>query len=112
MADSSDSSTPCARGNCRSTGGATLWTSLLILVTLVWGNSFIAIKHIVEYVTPLELVTVRFVPVALTFAVMLLPTRRRQVWQMIRTEGWRLASVPVGAALRIRHIIFDERRQT
>ena len=98
--NASDSSTPCARGNYRSTGGATLWTSLLILVTLVWGNSFIAIKHIVEYVTPLELVTVRFVPVALTFAVMLLPTRRRQVWQMIRTEGWRLALLGlIGAVL-------------
>jgi len=68
----------------------TLWTILLIFVTLIWGNSFIAIKHVVEYVTPLELVAVRFIPVALTFAVLLLPTRSRQVWQVIRAEGWRL----------------------
>ena len=41
--------------------------------------------------TPLELVTVRFVPVALTFAALLLPTRGRQVWRLIRADGWRLA---------------------
>lgn len=90
MADSSNPSPPPARSNHRSTGGAALWTTLLILVTLIWGNSFIAIKHVVEYVTPLELVAVRFIPVALTFAVLLLPTRSRQVWQVIRAEGWRL----------------------
>ncbi len=68
-----------------------LWTTLLIIVTLIWGNSFIAIKHIVERVTPLELVSARFVPVALTFAALLLPTRGRQVWRMVRADGWRLA---------------------
>ncbi len=67
-----------------------LWTSLLVLATLVWGNSFIAIKHVVEHVSPLELVALRYVPAALTFAVLLLPTRGRQVWQLIRAEGWRL----------------------
>jgi len=75
----------------RSPGGTTLWTTLLLITTLVWGNSFIAIKHVVAHVTPLELVTVRFVPVALTFAALLLPTRGRQVWRMIRADGWRLA---------------------
>jgi hypothetical protein len=42
-------------------------------------------------VTPLELLTVRLVPVALTFAALLLPTRGRQVWRLIRADGWRLA---------------------
>ncbi|HIP97563.1 MAG TPA: DMT family transporter [Anaerolineae bacterium] len=89
-----------ARSSRRLPAGVTLWTSLLILATLIWGNSFIAIKHIVEYVTPLELVTVRFVPVALTFAALLLPTRGRQIWQVIRAEGWRLALLGlVGAML-------------
>ena len=46
----------------------TFWIIPLVLVTLIWGNSFIAIKHVVAYVAPLELVAVRFVPVALTFA--------------------------------------------
>jgi drug/metabolite transporter (DMT)-like permease len=67
-----------------------LWTALLVLVTVIWGASFIAIKQIVSYVTPLELVTVRFVPVALAFALLLLPTRGREVWRVIRAESWRL----------------------
>jgi len=90
MSDPSRSDSLRAHGNPCFPGGTTLWTTLLVLVTLVWGNSFIAIKHVVEHVTPLELVTVRFVPVALTFAALLLPTRGRQVWRMIRAEGWRL----------------------
>ena len=86
--------------NRRSDGRMVIWIGLLILATLVWGNSFVAIKHVVEQVTPLELVTVRFVPVALTFAALLLPTRGRQVWRMIRAEGWRLALLGLtGAAL-------------
>jgi drug/metabolite transporter (DMT)-like permease len=71
--------------------GTASWTALLLLVTLIWGNSFIAIKVVVQYITPLELVTVRFVPVALIFALWLLPTRGREVWQLVRAESWRLA---------------------
>jgi drug/metabolite transporter (DMT)-like permease len=78
---------------------ASHWTGLLILVTLVWGNSFIAIKHIVSYVTPLELVTVRFVPVALVFCALLLPTRSRQVWRIVREENWRLAVLGLTGAV-------------
>ncbi len=84
----------------RRFAGTSGWPALLLLVTLVWGNSFIAIKHIVQYVTPLELVTVRFVPVALIFAAWLLPTRGRQVWQLVRAESWRLVLLGlVGAVL-------------
>jgi drug/metabolite transporter (DMT)-like permease len=67
-----------------------LWTSLLVSITLLWGNSFIAIKYVVRYVTPLELVTVRFVPVAITFVIIVLPKYRSQLWSIIRTEWWRL----------------------
>jgi drug/metabolite transporter (DMT)-like permease len=75
------------------------WTALLLLVTLVWGNSFIAIKHVVEYVSPLELVTVRFVPVALIFAAWLLPTRGRAMVRLVRAEGWRLALLGLTGAV-------------
>jgi drug/metabolite transporter (DMT)-like permease len=97
--DSSVTSASCARNNLRAPGKATLWTSLLLLTTLIWGNSFIAIKHVVAYVTPLELVTVRFVPVALTFAALLLPTRGRQMWHLVRAEGWRLALLGLTGAV-------------
>jgi drug/metabolite transporter (DMT)-like permease len=77
-----------------------LWTALLVLVTLIWGASFAAIRHIVSHVTPLELVTVRFVPVALTFALLLLPTRGREIWQIVRAESWRLPLLGlIGAVL-------------
>lgn len=75
----------------KASGGTALWTVLLVLVALIWGNAFVAIKHVIAHVSPLELVTVRFVPVALTFAVWLLPTRSREVWQLLRAAGWRLA---------------------
>lgn len=77
----------------------TVWVALLVLVTLFWGNSFIAIKHIVEYVSPLELVALRFVPVALTFAAMLLPSHGPQVRALIRGEGWRLGFLGLTGAV-------------
>ncbi len=79
--------------------GSFLWVVLLVLVTLMWGNSFIAIKHIVEYVSPLELVTLRFVPVALTFILILLPSRGGRLREMIREEGWRLAFLGLTGAV-------------
>ena len=79
--------------------GTAAWTALLILVALIWGNSFIAIKQVVQYVTPLELVTVRFVPVAVIFALWLLPTRGREVWSLVRAEGWRLALLGLTGAV-------------
>jgi len=72
---------------------------LLLLVTLVWGNSFIAIKQIVQYVRPQELVTVRFVPVALIFAVLLLPTRWSGIVRLVRQESWRLALLGLTGAV-------------
>ena len=99
MVGPSGSTASRTRSGPQSTGRVRLWPGLLILVTLIWGNSFIAIKHVVEFVTPLELVTVRFVPAALTFAALLLPTRGRQVWHMIRMEGWRLALLGLTGAV-------------
>jgi drug/metabolite transporter (DMT)-like permease len=75
------------------------WTGLLLLVTFVWGNSFIAIKEIVQYVRPLELVTVRFVPVAIIFAALLLPTRWREIARLVREESWRLALLGLTGAV-------------
>ena len=107
-------SSKVTRTGLRSPGGTTLWTILLIIATLVWGNSFIAIKHIIARVTPLELVTVRFVPVTLTFAALLLPTRGRQVWRMIRADGWRLAllGLLIGASILVGGVWLINRQQT
>jgi drug/metabolite transporter (DMT)-like permease len=75
------------------------WTVLLLLVTLIWGNSFIAIKQVVQFVTPLELVTVRFVPVAFIFAAWLLPTRWREMVRLVREESWRLVLLGLTGAV-------------
>jgi drug/metabolite transporter (DMT)-like permease len=59
---------------------------LLVLVILIWGNSFIAIKHAVQFLAPTELTILRFVPVALIFGVLLLTTRRVAFWHMVRRD--------------------------
>ena len=86
-------------GSPRRLSPTATWTGLLLLVTLVWGNSFIAIKYIVQYVTPLELVTVRFVPVVLIFAAWLLPARWREVVRLVREESWRLVLLGLTGAV-------------
>ena len=58
----------------------------LILITILWGNSFIAIKHAVQFLTPMELTILRFIPVAVAFAALLLPTRRASLWAMIKKD--------------------------
>ena len=58
----------------------------LVLITILWGNSFIAIKHAVQLLTPMELTILRFIPAAVAFAALLLPTRRTSFWAMVRKD--------------------------
>jgi drug/metabolite transporter (DMT)-like permease len=58
----------------------------LVLITMIWGNSFIAIKHAVQFLTPMELTILRFIPAAIAFAALLLPTQRASFWAMVRKE--------------------------
>jgi len=58
----------------------------LVLITILWGNSFIAIKHAIQFLTPMELTILRFIPVAVAFAALILPTRRASLWAMVRKE--------------------------
>jgi drug/metabolite transporter (DMT)-like permease len=59
----------------------------LVLITILWGNSFIAIKHAVQFLTPMELTILRFIPAAVAFAALLLPTRWASFWAMVRKDG-------------------------
>ncbi len=59
---------------------------LLVLITAIWGNSFIAIKHAVQFLAPVELTILRFTPVAVIFGILLLTTRRGVFWQMVRRD--------------------------
>jgi drug/metabolite transporter (DMT)-like permease len=58
----------------------------LVLITILWGNSFIAIKHAIQFLTPMELTILRFIPAALAFAALLLPTRRASFWAIVRKD--------------------------
>jgi drug/metabolite transporter (DMT)-like permease len=58
----------------------------LVLITILWGNSFIAIKHAVQFLTPMELTILRFIPAAVAFAALLLPTRWASFWAMVRKD--------------------------
>lgn len=49
---------------------------LLVLLFVIWSNSFTAIKHLREILTPGELVTARFLPVSI-FCVIYLSSRKR-----------------------------------
>jgi len=72
---------------------------LLVLVTLIWGNSFVAIKHAVRFLTPVELTILRFIPVALIFGVLLLTTRRVPFWQMVRGDWLGLVLLGLSGAV-------------
>lgn len=72
---------------------------LLVLVTLIWGNSFIAIKHAVQFLAPVELTIVRFIPVALIFGILLLTTRRVAFWQMVRRDWLGLVLLGLSGAV-------------
>ena len=72
---------------------------LLVLVTLIWGNSFIAIKHAVQFLAPIELTILRFIPVALIFGVLLLTTRRVAFWQMVRRDWLGLVLLGLSGAV-------------
>jgi len=71
----------------------------LVLVVLIWGNSFIAIKHAVQFLAPMELTIVRFIPVALIFGVLLLTTRRVAFWQMVKRDWLGLVLLGLSGAV-------------
>jgi drug/metabolite transporter (DMT)-like permease len=60
----------------------------LVLVAVVWGNAFVAIRYAVQFITPVELAAVRFLPVVILFGSWLLATDRAGVRQLFREE-WR-----------------------
>lgn len=60
----------------------------LILLTIAWGNAFVAIRHAIQFITPVELAAARFLPVVILLGGWLLATDRAGVWQLLRKD-WR-----------------------
>jgi len=58
----------------------------LVAATVAWGGGFVAIKQLLDYLSPLELVLMRFIPSALSFAVLLWLRERETLYQLLRQE--------------------------
>jgi len=69
-----------------------MWIYLaLVATTMVWGGSFVAIKQALHYVTPAQLVVLRFVPASGVFAALLWHRERRTLPAMLRSSWPSLA---------------------
>lgn len=58
----------------------------LTALAVVWGNAFVAIRHAVQFMTPVELAAARFLPVVILLGGYLLVTDRAGMWQLLREE--------------------------
>ena len=56
---------------------------VLLLVSAVWGGSFAAIRYLVRYISPLDLMVVRFVPVTIITIVWILLVYRKSAAEFI-----------------------------
>ena len=62
-----------------------IYASLTVLAVM-WGNAFVAIRHAVQFMTPVELAAARFLPVVILLGGFLLATDRAGTWQLLREE--------------------------
>ena len=62
-----------------------IYASLTVLAVL-WGNAFVAIRHAVQFMAPVELAAARFLPVVILLGGFLLATDRAGTWQLLREE--------------------------
>ena len=72
-----------------------VYGSLLILA-VAWGNAFIAIRHALQFMTPVELAAARFLPVIILMGGWLLATDRAGAWQLLRKEWPRALFMALG----------------
>lgn len=69
--------------------------ALLVLLFVIWSNSFTAIAHLLETLSPMQLVLARFLPVSIFCLGWLLasPVRRRETRSILREAPWRVAAM-------------------
>jgi drug/metabolite transporter (DMT)-like permease len=67
--------------------------ALLVVTTVVWGGAFVAIKQALNYLSPLELLFMRFVPASLAFGLLILVRLRHEVTGLLRREWRSLAAM-------------------
>ena len=64
----------------------------LLMTTMLWGGAFVAIKRALQYLTPLELILMRFLPASIVFAFGLAFVDCSAVRDMVKKE-WLLLGV-------------------
>ena len=65
----------------------------LVMTTMLWGGSFVAIKRALQYLTPLELILMRFLPASVVLAFGLVFVDRSAVRDMIKREWLSLCAM-------------------
>ncbi len=83
----------------------------LIATTVVWGGSFVAIKHVLQYVTPLQLVLLRFAPASGVFAAVLC-LRHRHVWPRMLRDDWLLLLLSGVSGVFVYHLALNSGEMT
>lgn len=81
---------------------------LLVLLFVIWSNSFTAIKHLREILPPMELVLARFLPVAIFCLAYLLlsAARRRESAAIIRREWLKLLGLGLFGVVGYNYILY------
>jgi drug/metabolite transporter (DMT)-like permease len=69
-----------------STGRLVRVYASLMILAVFWGNAFIAIRHAVQFMRPVELAAARFLPVVILMGGWLLAKDRAGGWQLLRKE--------------------------
>jgi drug/metabolite transporter (DMT)-like permease len=64
---------------------------LLVATTVVWGGSFVAVKSALQYLSPVQLLIMRFVPAAIAFSALLWGRERDALSGLLRNH-WRSLS--------------------
>ncbi len=64
---------------------------LLVATTVVWGGSFVAVKHALNYLSPLDLLFMRFAPATLAFGLLIRCRQQQNLATLVQKEWWSLA---------------------
>ena len=78
----------------------------LIMLAVIWGNAFVAIRHAIRFMSPVELAAARFLPVVILLGGWLLLCDRAGSWRMLR-EDWRKILYMAFAGVAVYHIALN-----
>lgn len=63
---------------------------VLISICAIWGGAFVAIKYLLGYLTPIQLVEMRYFIASAIFMLILFILKKRQVFQIIKEHPFKL----------------------